>query len=81
MSYEIEEIWRPPSMLRQQYLPLAHMVRRGDHRMLFHLFHQFGGLVVADAEFALDVAGGTFAVARDDGDGLVVEAVIQPVGA
>ena len=63
-------------MLRQQNLAFADMVGGGDHRVFFHLFDQFRGLVVADAEFALDVAGGTFAVFGDDGDGLVVEAVV-----
>ena len=68
-------------MLRQQYLPLTHMVRWRNNRMLLHLFHQFGRLVIANAQLALDVAGGTFAVAGDDGDGLVIEAVIEAVGA
>ena len=68
-------------MLRQQYLLLTHMVRWRNNRMLLHLFHQFGGLVIADAKLALDVAGGAFAITRYDGDGLVIEAVIEAVGA
>jgi len=33
-----------------QNLTLAHMVRAGDDALIFHLFHQSGGLVVPDAE-------------------------------
>ena len=40
-------------MLRHQNLPLAHLVRRRDHRMFLHLFDQFRRLVIADAQFAL----------------------------
>ena len=52
------------------------MVRCRDDGMFLHLLHQFRGLVVADAEFALDIRGGAFAVFRHDGDGLIIEGAI-----
>jgi len=39
--------------------------------LFLHLFDQLGGLVVADAKLALDAGGGTLAVFRHHGDGLI----------
>ncbi len=55
------------------------MVGRRNHAVFFHLFHQFGGFVISNPQFALDIAGRTFAVACHDGHGLVVKPVIKPV--
>ena len=47
-----------------------------DDAFGFHLFDQAGGLVVADGEFALDVAGADLAIPRHNGDGLVEEGFV-----
>ena len=53
------------------------MVGGADHAFLLHPLDQGGGAVVADLEAALDIAGRGLAVARDHGDGAVVEVVAR----
>jgi len=43
--------------------------------VFFHLLDQFGGLVIADPQFSLDIACRYSAVARHDGDGLFIKAL------
>ena len=38
-----------------QNFALADMVRHADHALIFHLFNQLGGLVVANRQLSLDV--------------------------
>jgi len=52
------------------------MVGLRDHPLILHLLHQTRRLVVADAQFALDVRRRAFAVFGHDGHGLIVQAVI-----
>src|SRR5260370_18374487 len=51
------------------------MVGRTDHALTFHALDDAGGAVVADLQIALDEAGAAFALARHQGDRLVVELV------
>jgi hypothetical protein len=44
-------------MFGQQDFTFANVVGRGDDALIFHLFNQTGSLVIADAQFALDVRG------------------------
>src|SRR5258708_38293525 len=65
----------PP--LGEEDLALALMVGLADHAVFFHALDQPRGAVVADLQAALDVGGRDLALARDDGDRLVVE-IIAP---
>ena len=49
------------------------MVGRADDALILHLFDQTRGLVIADGQLALDIAGRAFAVLGDDGHGHVVK--------
>ena len=56
------------------------MIGSGDNAFFFHSVYQRGSAVVADAEFALNVAGGRFFVILDDGDGLCVQILVGTGG-
>src|SRR5258708_21098171 len=68
----------PP--LGEEDLALALMVGLADHAVFFHALDQPRGAVIADLQPALDVGGRDLALARDDGDRLVVE-IIAPFAA
>ena len=46
------------------------MIGGGDDAFFFHLVYQRSRAVVANAKFALNVAGGGFFIILDDSDGL-----------
>src|SRR4029077_5525330 len=58
-----------------QDLALADMVGGGHDAFLLHAFDDAGGAVVGDLQVALDEADAALALARHQGDGLVVELV------
>src|SRR3982750_3662408 len=59
----------------RQHLALADVVGRADHALLLHALDDAGGAVIADLQVALDEAGRALALARHQGDRLVVELV------
>ena len=66
---------RPIFDIAGQDLALADVVGGGHDALFFHALDDAGGAVVADLQVALDEADAAFALARDEGDGLVVELV------
>src|SRR5690606_41871736 len=60
---------------RHQNFALAGVVRRADDAFVFHALDDGSGAVVADAETALDVTRGGFAVAKHDCNRLIVRIV------
>ena len=52
------------------------MVRGRHDAVLFHLFNEAGSLVIADAQFALDIRGRAFAIPRDNRHRLVVKRIL-----
>src|SRR5258705_1836542 len=53
-----------------QDLALAGVIRLSDNALEFHALHQRRRAVISDLQAALDIAGGSLAVAFDDGDRL-----------
>ena len=49
------------------------MIRRGNDALPFHPFDQIRRAVVADAQLTLNVTGGHFPVAQNDGDRLIIQ--------
>src|SRR6056297_3890910 len=62
-------------LLWHQDLAFSDMIGSRNHPFFLHLLDQSGGLVVADCQLALDIGGGTFAVAHNDAHGLIVKRV------
>src|SRR5689334_14373108 len=60
----------PALFLRNENLAFAGMVGLAHNAFELHTLHQRGGLVVADLQPTLDVAGGSLAIAFDDCNGL-----------
>src|SRR6266581_7984563 len=63
--------------LGEEDLAFALMVGLADHAVFFHALDEARGAVVADLEPALDVGGRDLALARDDGDRLVIEIIAR----
>src|SRR6266404_1041648 len=59
----------------RQDLALADMIGRAHHALALHALDDAGGAVVADLQVALDEAGAALALARHQGDRLIVELV------
>src|SRR5690625_2550152 len=68
---------RARSPLLDQDLAPPHRIGGGDDALILHHLDDPRGLVVADREPALDIACRTSAIARDDGDGVVVKLGIR----
>jgi hypothetical protein len=62
-------------VLWHQDFPFADMICGADQPVLFHLLNKPRSFVIADRQFSLNVAGGTFAIFRDDLDGGVIERI------
>jgi hypothetical protein len=62
-------------VLWHQDFPFADMICGADQPVFFHLLNKPRSFVIADRQFSLDVAGGTFAIFRNDLDSGVIERV------
>ena len=63
-------------MLGHQNFAFADVVGGAHQPLIFHLFDQPRGLVIADRQFALDIRGRTFAVPDHDLHRLIIKRIL-----